>query len=240
MKKLFRIVSLFMIFTILITSFSIENVYATGTNSEDRNVLEENRFEQQTGESTIESENTVENEDAANNLENDESKSNLSSTHEKENTLKLKKIYINQAEQAVGEQQNIIVALEDNNIKQLELLVENENGEQIKLSQIKNIDNVYLFQNNFERGTYHISGVYAFYDGQSCYFSAKDLEINAYFSVGEVCEEQKSKHIEMQSAIENENSEDAIETSVITIDENGDTSTQDSIAEAMEEIGVEK
>lgn len=122
----------------------------------------------------------------------------------------------------------------------MELLVENENGEQIKLSQIKNIDNVYLFQNNFERGTYHISGVYAFYDGQSCYFSAKDLEINAYFSVGEVCEEQKSKHIEMQSAIENENSEDAIETSVITIDENGDTSTQDSIAEAMEEIGVEK
>lgn len=240
MKKLFRIVSLFMICTILITSFSIENVYATGTNSEDSNVLEENRFEQQTGESTIESENTVENEDAANNLENDESKSNLSSTHEKENTLKLKKIYINQAEQAVGEQQNIIVALEDNNIKQLELLVENENGEQIKLSQIKNIDNVYLFQNNFERGTYHISGVYAFYDGQSCYFSAKDLEINAYFSVGEVCEEQKSKHIEMQSAIENENSEDAIETSVITIDENGDTSTQDSIAEAMEEIGVEK
>ncbi len=240
MKKLFRIVSLFMIFTILITFFSIENVYATGTNSEDSNVLEENRFEQQTGESTIESENTVENEDAANNLENDESKSNLSSTHEKENTLKLKKIYINQAEQAVGEQQNIIVALEDNNIKQLELLVENENGEQIKLSQIKNIDNVYLFQNNFERGTYHISGVYAFYDGQSCYFSAKDLEINAYFSVGEVCEEQKSKHIEMQSAIENENSEDAIETSVITIDENGDTSTQDSIAEAMEEIGVEK
>ena len=240
MKKLFRIVSLFMIFTILITSFSIENVYATGTNSEDSNVLEENRSEQQTGESTIESENTVENEDAANNLENDESKSNLSSTHGKENTLKLKKIYINQAEQAVGEQQNIIVALEDNNIKQLELLVENENGEQIKLSQIKNIDNVYLFQNNFERGTYHISGVYAFYDGQSCYFSAKDLEINAYFSVGEVCEEQKSKHIEMQSAIENENSEDAIETSVITIDENGDTSTQDSIAEAMEEIGVEK
>lgn len=240
MKKLFRIVSLFMIFTILITFFSIENVYATGTNSEDSNVLEENRFEQQTGESTIESENTVENEDAANNLENDESKSNLSSTHGKENVLKLKKIYINQAEQAVGEQQNIIVALEDNNIKQLELLVENENGEQIKLSQIKNIDNVYLFQNNFERGTYHISGVYAFYDGQSCYFSAKDLEINAYFSVGEVCEEQKSKHIEMQSAIENENSEDAIETSVITIDENGDTSTQDSIAEAMEEIGVEK
>ncbi len=240
MKKLFRIVSLFMIFTILITFFSIENVYATGTNSEDSNVLEENRFEQQTGESTIESENTVENEDAANNLENDESKSNLSSTHEKENTLKLKKIYINQAEQAVGEQQNIIVALEDNNIKQLELLVENENGEQIKLSQIKNIDNVFLFQNNFERGTYHISGVYAFYDGQSCYFSAKDLEINAYFSVGEVCEEQKSKHIEMQSAIENENSEDAIETSVITIDENGDTSTQDSISEAMEEIGVEK
>ena len=58
--------------------------------------------------------------------------------------------------------------------------------------------------------------------------------------MGEVCEEQKSKHIEMQSAIENENSEDAIETSVITIDENGDTSTQDSIAEAMEEIGVEK
>lgn len=240
MKKLFRIVSLFMIFTILITFFSIENVYATGTNSEDSNVLEKNRFEQQTGESTIESENTVENEDAANNLENDESKSNLSSTHGKENALKLKKIYINQAEQAVGEQQNIIVALEDNNIKQLELLVENENGEQIKLSQIKNIDNVYLFQNNFERGTYHISGVYAFYDGQSCYFSAKDLEINAYFSVGEVCEEQKSKHIEMQSAIENENSEDAIETSVITIDENGDTSTQDSIAEAMEEIGVEK
>lgn len=240
MKKLFRIVSLFMIFTILITFFSIENGYATGTNSEDSNVLEENRFEQQTGESTIESENTVENEDAANNLENDESKSNLSSTHGKENALKLKKIYINQAEQAVGEQQNIIVALEDNNIKQLELLVENENGEQIKLSQIKNIDNVYLFQNNFERGTYHISGVYAFYDGQSCYFSAKDLEINAYFSVGEVCEEQKSKHIEMQSAIENENSEDAIETSVITIDENGDTSTQDSIAEAMEEIGVEK
>ena len=233
MKKLFRIVSLFMICTILITSFSIENVYATGTNSEDSNVLEENRFEQQTGESTIESENTVENEDTANNLENDESKSNLSSTHGKENTLKLKKIYINQAEQAVGEQQNIIVALEDNNIKQLELLVENENGEQIKLSQIKNIDNVYLFQNNFERGTYHISGVYAFYDGQSCYFSAKDLEINAYFSVGEVCEEQKSKHIEMQSAIENENSEDAIETSVIAIDENGDTSTQDSIAEAM-------
>lgn len=240
MKKLFRIVSLFMIFTILITFFSIENVYATGTNSEDSNVLEENRFEQQTGESTIESENTVENEDAANNLENDESKSNLSSTHGKENALKLKKIYTNQAEQAVGEQQNIIVALEDNNIKQLELLVENENGEQIKLSQIKNIDNVYLFQNNFERGTYHISGVYAFYGGQSCYFSAKDLEINAYFSVGEVCEEQKSKHIEMQSAIENENSEDAIETSVITIDENGDTSTQDSIAEAMEEIGVEK
>ena len=240
MKKLFRIVSLFMICTILITSFSIENVYATGTNSEDSNVLEENRFEQQTGESTIESENTVENEDAANNLENDESKSNLSSTHGKEKALKLKKIYINQAEQAVGEQQNIIVALEDNNIKQLELLVENENGEQIKLSQIKNIDNVYLFQNNFERGTYHISGVYAFCDGQSCYFSSKDLEINVYFSVGEVCEEQKSKHIEMQSAIENENSEDAIETSVITIDENGDTSTQDSIAEAMEEIGVEK
>ena len=58
--------------------------------------------------------------------------------------------------------------------------------------------------------------------------------------MGEVCEEQKSKHIEMQSAIENENSEDAIETPVITIDENGDTSTQDSIAEAMEEIGVEK
>ena len=101
MKKLFRIVSLFMICTILITSFSIENVYATGTNSEDSNVLEENRFEQQTGESTIESENTVENEDivesantvesentvenedTANNLENDESKSNLSSTHGK-------------------------------------------------------------------------------------------------------------------------------------------------------------
>ncbi|NSC61485.1 N-acetylmuramoyl-L-alanine amidase, partial [Dorea formicigenerans] len=248
MKKLFRVISCFMIAVILMTSLSIKNIYAIEQTEENKNsTVEETVIGQENTEEEInnevqqekgtESDEAFPDEESVGNSQINEEGSTSLVQAEDEKTIKY--IYINQAQQEVGEQQNILVALEYSNAVQVELLIESRNEQEIKLKAVKNEENVYLFQNTFEKGTYYVKGVYVFDDNGENFLPSEDAGMNAYFSVGEECDAQKSEHIEMQSAAEDEDNTN-IETSIVTIDENGAETTQDNIAEAMEEVGVKK
>lgn len=109
---------------------------------------------------------TVTDSDTQTKVTEEENQDNLQTEQEdqkKEN--KLNYLYINEAEQEVGAEQDILVSwgTEDENVDQLILEFENESGEQIDVFPSNKIDNAYLFQKIFDQGIYHVKGIVLFH-----------------------------------------------------------------------------
>lgn len=145
-------------------------------------------------------------------------------------------IYINEAELMPGDEQNIVVSWGDgtDEIQKIELTLENEEGEKTFLLFTERTENVFRFQEVFEKGFYHITEIKIENNDTEKRFSMEELEVQAGFSVGiENVEFEKSEHLSMESV-----TEEYIETQIVTFDESGTATVQDSIAEAMECSGV--
>lgn len=143
-------------------------------------------------------------------------------------------LYINEAEQEAGAEQNIVVSWGDGTeeIRDIKLELENDKGEKQSISSIYDVDGVFLFSDFFEKGVYHVTNFTIVTKTAEKTFSMDELGVNAYFSVGKECsDEKKSEHLEMDSI-----ATDEIETQVVTIDDEGVATAQDSIADALEEI----
>ena len=158
--------------------------------------------------------------------------------------MALNYLYINEAEQQVGEQQSIVLSWgnENTQVNNISLTLKNANGEQTILEATKKSDGLYLYEHIFSQGVYHVSNVHVVTDESEKNFTAEELEIDAYFGVGKTPNESaKSSYIEMESVEEGEdsaNTEASVETSVVSIGENGEETAEASIGAALEAQGV--
>ena len=158
--------------------------------------------------------------------------------------MALNYLYINEAEQQVGEQQSIVLSWgnENTQVNNISLTLKNANGEQTILEATKKSDGLYLYEHIFSQGVYHVSNVHVATDESEKDFTAEELEIDAYFGVGKTPNESaKSSYIEMESVEEGEDSANtaaSVETSVVSIGENGEETAEASIGAALEAQGV--
>ena len=268
MKKNKRVIALIMVVLLFCSTFMTDiNVMAEEYDAKtETQVNEENstKAETQTSEDADTKNDSLKGEDTEVSTEDEtvtDSDTQIEATEENQDNLqteqeeqkkenKLNYLYINEAEQEVGTEQDILVSwgTEDENVDQLILEFENESGEQIDLSPSNKIDNAYLFQKIFDQGIYHIKGIRVISQDSDVTYTAKELDVNAYFGVGETYTgNDKSNYMEMESVAQSENevATQSMETadvsaSVVVLDENGDSTNADSIADAMEEVGVEK
>ena len=217
----------------------IESDLSVGDNEtshkEDNFVTEENNAT----ESEIIGEGAANEESAGENSENTEG-----SEEAEEIEMALNYLYINEAEQQEGEQQSIVLSWgnENTQVNNISLTLENENGEQIVLKVSKQSDELYLYEYTFPQGIYHVSNVHVVTNESEKDFTAEELEIDAYFGVGKTPNESaKSSYIEMESVEEGEGSANtaaSVETSVVSIGENGEETAEASIGAALEAQGV--
>lgn len=70
-------------------------------------------------------------------------------------------LYINEAEQEAGAEQNIVVSWGDGTeeIRDIKLELENAKGEKQSISSIYDVDGVFLFSDFFEKGVYHVTNL---------------------------------------------------------------------------------
>ena len=268
MKKNKRVIALIMVVLLFCSTFMTDiNVMAEEYDAKiETQINEENstKAETPTSEDADTKNDSLKEEDTKASTEDEtvtDSDTQTEATEENQNNLqteqeeqvrenKLNYLYINEAEQEVGAEQDILVSwgTEDENDERLILELENESGEQIDLSSSNKIDNAYLFQKTFNQGIYHVKGIRVISQDSDVTYTAEELDVNAYFGVGETYTgNDKSNYMEMESVDQSENevavqsmeTED-VSASVVVLDENGDSTNVDSIADAMEEVGVEK
>ena len=207
---------------------------------EDDSVAEENNAT----ESEIIEEGATNEENVGENPESTEVSEETESEVPEEIEMALNYLYINEAEQQGGEQQSIVLSWgnENTEVNNISLTLENENGEQTILEATKKSDELYLYEHIFSQGVYHVSNVHVATDESEKDFTAEELEIDAYFGVGKTPNESaKSSYIEMESVEEGEDSANtaaSVETSVVSIGENGEETAEASIGAAMEAQGV--
>ena len=207
---------------------------------EDDSVAEENNAT----ESEIIEEGATNEENVGENPESTEVSEETESEVPEEIEMALNYLYINEAEQQGGEQQSIVLSWgnENTEVNNISLTLENENGEQTILEATKKSDELYLYEHIFSQGVYHVSNVHVATDESEKDFTAEELEIDAYFGVGKTPNESaKSSYIEMESVEEGEDSENtaaSVETSVVSIGENGEETAEASIGAALEAQGV--
>ena len=207
---------------------------------EDGSVVEENNAT----EPEVVEEGGVNEENVGESLESTEVLEEMESGVSEEIEMALNYLYINEAEQQEGEQQSIVLSWgnENTQVNNISLTLENENGEQTVLEATKKSGELYLYENTFSQGIYHVSNVHVVTDESEKDFTAKELEIDAYFGVGKTPNESaKSSYIEMESVEEGEDSANtaaSVETSVVSIGENGEETAEASIGAALEAQGV--
>ena len=144
-------------------------------------------------------------------------------------------LLINQPEQQVGDEQTIVISLGEGSehVEAMEMYVKDEAGTVITLKPEKNEAGAYLFQKSFAKGLYYIDSVKLTVSGTEETYVMSEMGINACFSVGTDCpEEEKSEHLEVESI---PTEEPEVETTIVTMDENGSGISQEIIAEAVEE-----
>lgn len=144
-------------------------------------------------------------------------------------------LYINNAEQEEGEEQSIVLSFDNNmsHFQELELLVKDEMGTVSTVQMTRSADGIFLFQNIFETGVYHIEGIRTVVNENEKIYTMEELGVNAYFGVGtEYSDAEKSEHIEVESA---EVPETEIKTQVVSIDEEGAATAKASVGEAIED-----
>lgn len=158
---------------------------------------------------------------AGNEMQSQSSKETSSTENE------LNYIYIDEAETEVGDTQSIVLSWGSNanDIQKIDLTVENEDGFKTILNAKKRVDNLFLYEDSFEKGIYHVAEVSVTTDSGTKTFTAKELETDAYFGVGEkVKESVKSDYIEMES-----------QAAVVTIETDNVATAEKNIAEALSE-----
>ena len=142
-------------------------------------------------------------------------------------------IYIDEAELDVGAVQSIVLSWGEStsDIRSIDLVVENEDGSQTVLTSQMRVDNLFLYEHSFEQGAYHVAELSVTTDLGTKTFTAEDLEINAYFGVGEkVNDSVKNDYIEMESQSEEE--------AVVTIETANAATVEKNVADALSEQAV--
>ena len=142
-------------------------------------------------------------------------------------------IYIDEAELDVGAMQSVVLSWGEStsDIRSIDLVVENEDGSQTVLNSQKRVDNLFLYEHSFEQGAYHVAELSVTTDLGTKTFTAEDLEINAYFGVGEkVNDSVKSDYIEMESQ--------SGEEAVVTIETANAATVEKNVADALSEQAV--
>lgn len=137
-------------------------------------------------------------------------------------------IYIDDSETEVGNTQSIVVSWGENTseIQSVNLTVEDEKGSQTILNSEKRVDELFLYEHSFEKGIYHVAEVSVATNADVKTFTAEELDIDAYFGVGEkVDEDVKSDYIEMESQ--------SVETAVVTIETDNAEMVEKNITDAL-------
>ena len=133
----------------------------------------------------------------------------------------------------MGAVQSIVLSWGEStsDIRSIDLVVENEDGSQTVLTSQMRVDNLFLYEHSFEQGAYHVAELSVTTDLGTKTFTAEDLEINAYFGVGEkVNDSVKSDYIEMESQSEEE--------AVVTIETANAATVEKNVADALSEQAV--
>ena len=156
--------------------------------------------------------------------------------HQKNAESKLNYLYVGEAQQEKGDEQNIVLSWGDNisDAENVLLVMENEIGEQSVLKPVKREGELFLYRDNFSEGVYHLEKVIVTTKVRQTELMADDLGIDAYFGVGKtVNESKKSDYIEMDS-VETSNSETStVDAAIVSIEENGEVSSKNDIADAL-------
>lgn len=150
-------------------------------------------------------------------------------------------LFVNKSNIDLEEKQSFIVSWGDENslVDKMELIVENEKQETQKLELVKNTKNLYFFEEIFEKGIYHIAGLNVVSDGIEKEYTAKDLEIEAYFGVEKEYQgNEKSDYIQLESIADGDSPE--VEANIVTIDDKGTEKTAATVKEALDEVKKER
>lgn len=150
-------------------------------------------------------------------------------------------LFVNKANVALEEKQRFVVSWgkENTSVDIMELIVENEQHERKKLETTKNVENVYLFEETFTKGIYHIAGLNVVSDGIEKEYTAKDLEIEAYFGVEKEYQgNEKSDYIQLESIADGDAPE--VGANIVTIDDKGTEKTAATVKEALDEVKKER
>ena len=158
---------------------------------------------------------------------------------EKKKTIesKLNYLYIDEAQQDKGTEQSIVLSWGENisDAENISLVIEDETKRQFVLNSEKREGELFLYQNSFSEGIYHLEKAIVKTDSGQTEFTADDLGIEAYFGVGKtVSESKKSDYIEMDSVDYSADEASVTEASVVSIEENGEVSSENNIAEALD------
>lgn len=151
-------------------------------------------------------------------------------------------VYIESPYLETPDTQRIVFAFDDviNGVDSITITVENEHGTQEEWQSVQQKEGVYLFEKYFDgeayTGTYHVTSLNLYTQGQAEILNLADMGIEAEFGVNE----EYDGYEELQPLDEetSDQSED-LEASVVTIDENGVTEAQDSIADALNTVSAE-
>lgn len=150
-------------------------------------------------------------------------------------------VYIEKPYLTTPDTQRIVVAFDEeiSGADEIALTVEDESGSQTEWPLAKEKDGLYLFEKEFTgeayTGTYQaVSLQLGDGDGAETVDLA-DMDIQAEFGVNE----EYDGYDELQPMDEEAAAEDAVETSVVTIDENGVTEAQNDIADALNTAGIQ-
>lgn len=134
-------------------------------------------------------------------------------------------LYVDQPYVEPGDTQYIVVSVdgeEKEEISDAELVLECSGKADKRLSPAKQAEGVFLFQECFDQGIYHVKGLKIFTDSGEKEFSPDDLGVEAYFGVGqEYTGDDKSDHMEMEPAAGADETE-MVEASTAEINEDGD------------------
>ena len=150
-------------------------------------------------------------------------------------------VYIEKPYLTTPDTQRIVVAFDEgiSGTDEIALTVEDESGSQTEWPLAKEKDGLYLFEKEFTgeayTGTYQAVSLQLGAGDDAETVDLADMDIQAEFGVNE----EYNGYDELQPMDEEAAAEDAVEASVVTIDENGVTEAQNDIADALNTAGIQ-
>ena len=150
-------------------------------------------------------------------------------------------VYIEKPYLTTPDTQRIVVAFDEgiSGTDEIALTVEDESGSQTEWPLAKEKDGLYLFEKEFTgeayTGTYQAVSLQLGAGDDAETVDLADMDVQAEFGVNE----EYDGYDELQPMDEEAAAEDAVEASVVTIDENGVTEAQDDIADALNTAGIQ-